>query len=118
MINVITIESIEKEVEKLNEELLNYRSLVIDNQISNYPIFVFQKDSESPIGKKIIDQSKTNFEWNVFLTHLEELYHKKIVEADKIDDFKIQYKDKNDKYCILFVSSIEEMGFLYCPILY
>jgi hypothetical protein len=52
------------------------------------------------------------------LTHLEELYHKKIVEANKIDDFKIQYKDKNDKYCILFVSSIEEMGFLYCPILY
>jgi hypothetical protein len=96
LINVITIESIEKEVEKLNEELLNYRSLVIDNQISNYPIF----------------------EWNVFLTHLEELYHKKIVEADKIDDFKLQYKDKNDKYCILFVSSIEEMGFLYCPILY
>jgi hypothetical protein len=77
LINVITIESIEKEVEKLNEELLNYRSLVIDNQISNYPIFVFQKDSESPIGKKIIDQSKTNFEWNVFLTHLEEFIPQK-----------------------------------------
>jgi hypothetical protein len=118
MINTITIESIEKEVEKWNETLLNVRTLLIEQRVSNYPIFVFQKASTPVFGKRIIDQSQTNYEWNIFITHLEELYHKKLITDDKLEDFRLNYKDKSDMFCILFISNEQDTGFLFVPILY
>jgi hypothetical protein len=118
MINTITIESIEKEVEKWNETLLNVRTLLIEQRVSNYPIFVFQKASTPVFGKRIIDQSETNYEWNIFITHLEELYHKKLITDDKLEDFRLNYKDKSDMFCILFISNEQDTGFLFVPILY
>lgn len=118
MINTITIESIEQEVEKWNETLLNVRTLLIEQRISNYPIFIFQKSSTPVFGKLIIDQSQTNYQWNIFITHLEELYHKKFITEDKIEDFRLNYKDKSDMFCILFISNEQDTGFLFVPILY
>ncbi|MBL7788900.1 MAG: hypothetical protein JNL75_03595 [Chitinophagales bacterium] len=110
--------SIEKVIELKSEELLQIRTMIVDQNISNYPIFVFQKPSQTILGKKIIDQSQSQEKWNVFITHLEELYHKKIVVEDKLDDFKFQYKNNNDKYCILLIENEEEYSFLFTPIIY
>lgn len=110
--------SIEKVIELKNEELLQIRTVLIEQKVSNYPIFVFQKPSQTILGKKILDQSQNSENWNVFVTHLEELYHKKIVIEDKLEDFQFQYKNCNDKFCILLIENEEEYSFLFTPILY
>ena len=110
--------SIENVMERHGEQFLQIRTLLIDQKVSNYPIFVFQRPSQTILGKRILDQSQNGEMWNVFITHLEELYHKKVVVEDKLEDFKFQYKNNHDKYCILLIESEEEYSFLFTPIIY
>lgn len=110
--------SIEQVVEKENEILLQIRTLLIDQKVSNYPIFVFQKPSQTILGKRIIDQAQNTEKWNVFVTHLEELFTKKIIVEDKLDDFKFQYKNNHDKYCILLIDETDDYSFIFTPIIY
>ena len=110
--------SIEKVIEHQGEKILQIRTLLIDQKVSNYPIFVFQRPSQTILGKRILDQSQNREKWNVFITHLEELYHKKVVVEDKLEDFKFQYKNNHDKYCILLIESEEDYSFLFTPIIY
>ena len=110
--------SIEKVIEHQSEQFLQIRTLLIEQKVSNYPIFVFQRPSQGILGKRILDQSQNSEKWNVFITHLEELYHKKVVVDDKLEDFKFQYKNNHDKYCILLIESEEEYSFLFTPIIY
>lgn len=113
-----TLFSIEKVIETHTEQFLQVRTLLIDQKISNYPIFIFQKPSQTILGRKIIDQSQNIERWNIFITHLEELYSKKIIVEDKLQDFQFQYKNNHDKYCILLIENDEEYSFLFTPILY
>ncbi len=110
--------SIEKVIELQSELFLNVRTLLIEQKVSNYPIFVFQRPSQTILGKRILDQAQNTEKWNVFITHLEELYHKKVVLEDKLEDFKFQYKNNHDKYCILLIESEEDYSFLFTPIIY
>ena len=110
--------SIEKVIELHGEELLQIRTLLIEQKISNYPIFIFQKPSQTILGKKIIDQNQNREKWNIHITHLEELYLNKVILEDKLADFQFQYKNNHDKYCILLIESEEDYSFLFTPILY
>lgn len=109
---------IEKVIEQYSEQFLQIRTLLLDQKISNYPIFIFQKPSQTILGKRVLDQTQNNGKWNVFITHLEELYHKKVVLEDKLADFQFQYKNNHDKYCILLIENEDEYSFLFTPILY
>lgn len=108
--------SIESVIEKYREHLIQIRLMVIDQQVSNYPIFIFQKPSQEVIGKRLIDASQNPDRWNIFLTHLEELFHKKVILEEKLDDFKFQYKNQNDKFCILTIDDSENYVFVFVPI--
>lgn len=113
-----TLFSIEQLVEQKNEEFLQLRTLLIDQKVSNYPIFVFQKPSQTVLGRKILDQAQNSSKWNVFVTHLEELFNKKVILEDKLADFQFQYKNNHDKYCILLIDEHEEYSFIFIPIIY
>jgi hypothetical protein len=110
--------SIEKVIETHGEQFLQVRTLLLDQKISNYPILIFQKPSQTVLGRRILDQSQNGEKWNVFITHLEELYLKKVILEDKLADFQFQYKNNHDKYCILLIENEEEYSFLFTPILY
>lgn len=110
--------SIEKVIEVKNEDFLQIRTVLIEQKVSNYPIFVFQRPSQTVLGKKILDQSQNGERWNVFITHLEELFHKKVILEDKLEDFQFQYKNNHDKYCILLIESEMDYSFLFTPIFY
>jgi hypothetical protein len=118
MANRELLKSIESLIDTQNENFLQIRTLLIDQQVSNYPIFIFQKPSQNILGKKILDQAQNIEKWNIFITHLEELFVKKIVLEEKLDDFKFQYKNNHDKYCILLIENEDEFSFLFTPIIY
>lgn len=118
MANRDLLKSIETLVDTQNENFLHIRTLLIDQQVSNYPIFIFQKPSQNVLGKKILDQAQNPEKWNIFITHLEELYIKKIITEDKLEDFKFQYKNNHDKYCILLIENEDDFSFIFSPIIY
>lgn len=115
MANRTILVSIENEMEKFHDEFLQIRSLLIDQQVSNYPIFIFQKPSQTILGKKIIDAAQSTDRWNIFVTHLEELYLKKIILEEKLADFQFQYKNNNDKFCILMIDESDDYSFIFTP---
>lgn len=114
MANRNLLTSIEQEIELHHDDFMQIRSLLIDQKVSNYPIFIFQKPSQSILGKKLIDASQSKDRWNIFITHLEELYIKKIILEEKLADFQFQYKNNNDMFCILMIDE-EEYSFVFTP---
>ncbi len=115
MANKDILLSIEHEINYNLENFIQIRSLIIDQKVSNYPIFIFQKPSQTILGKKILDQAQSQEKWNVFITHLEELFHKKIILEEKLADFQFQYKNNNDKFCILMIDETDEYAFVFTP---
>ena len=80
---------------------------------SDYPIFPIAK-TEIPVGKLLFKKEEMNTEWNYYITYLDEFVQRKIVNEDKVDQFKAAYKDP-DEFCCLFVVDKEFTNFLFVP---
>ena len=82
-------------------------------QISEYPIFALSKE-ELPIGKLLIGKKELNTEWNYYFTFLDDLVNRKVIEQEKIAEFKQTYRNA-DEYCCLFVVDKDFVNFVYIP---
>lgn len=109
------VNSIKNLVEVYNDNFVELSISIVNENVSNYPIFVFQKDEMNILGKQILKKSNHPEEWNVYISHLEELYHKKVIEKDKIEEFQFRYKENNDKFCVLSIPSPESIDFVFIP---
>ncbi|SDL99622.1 hypothetical protein SAMN05421823_109232 [Catalinimonas alkaloidigena] len=81
--------------------------------ISQYPIFPICKE-ELPIGALLVDRKELVLKWNFYFSFLEEFVQRKLVEEDKVQDFKEVYKDA-DEFCCLFVVDVEFTNFVFLP---
>lgn len=103
----------EKKFEDLHKELAPYKSvlekasnIILEKEVSKYPIFVFhQHDIE--VGIPIIEKEKAKGNWNVHASSLEEFSSKSLIQKEKVEEFISVYKEK-DKHLCLFV--ISELG--------
>lgn len=93
---------------QLEGELLPYKGLmgkaadvVIDQEVSNYPIFVVHQDDIS-VGIPL-DTSQVYGKWLINVSSLEEFATKQLVASDKIDNFKSVYKDPKANLCLFLV---------------
>jgi len=111
-----TLYSIKNGIKNHNDTLLQIRDLIIEEKVSNYPIFIFQSYRPLPIGRKVLEYREGDSHWEIKVTILEELFKNKIIEEDKVEHFRLQYKNYNDQFCILYLNDEEEMGFVYVPI--
>lgn len=97
-----------EESEKLEGELLPYKGLmgkaadvVMDQEVSNYPIFVVHQE-ELNIGVPL-DTSQLYGKWQVHVSSLEEFATKQLIESSKIDGFRAVYKDPKTYLCLFLV---------------
>ena len=107
---------------KLQEELAAYKKALtkaaeqVRNQdISDYPIFVFhQQDVE--IGVPIIHKDEVEGQWSVRISSLEEFAYKGLILENRVDDFKTVYREKDPaaSFC-LFVLSELGAQFIFVP---
>jgi len=104
----------------LEEELRSYKKAlsqaadtILDERVSNYPIFVAHK-GEASLGIPIIKQEEVSGNWSINASSLEEFTAKKLIREDRLDDFKAVYKDPEEWLC-LFV--VDETGahFIFLP---
>lgn len=94
----------------LEQELMQFTAIlgkaadtVLDQDISNYPIFVAHKQ-DVEIGIPIIDRSKENSEWNIHISTLEEFVSRSLIDPTKIDDFRKVYKPPTEQLCFFVLS--------------
>lgn len=80
---------------------------------SDFPIFIISK-SEIAIGQLLYNKKEVGTEWNYFVTYLDEFVERKIIEKDKVDNFKTTYKNP-EEFCCLFVVDGEFTKFVFIP---
>ncbi len=79
---------------------------VLDEKVSNYPIFVAYagEDIESLPGIFLLEvPTSRELVWTVNVTTLEELVARQVVTQEKIDPFRKVYKDHPDSFCFLII---------------
>jgi hypothetical protein len=80
---------------------------------SDFPIFILSK-TEIALGQLLFKKDEVGTEWNYFVTYLDEFVQTKLIEKDRVDDFKTNYKDP-EEFCCLFVIEGELAKFIFIP---
>lgn len=100
----------EAQYKQLEKELKPYLPLlqkaadaILDQDISSYPIFLLHQQTVS-IGIPLVEGKNEEHPWSVNASTLEELATKKIIEMERVDDFRKVYKDPQDYFCLLLLS--------------
>ncbi len=85
----------------------------IIEELSKYPIFIAHQH-EASIGELIIDKDEFSTDWNIHASTLEEFVEKGIVNSEKQEFFKQNYKDPHKFICV-FVMVPEGANFVFYP---
>ena len=80
---------------------------------SDHPIFAISKQ-ELPVGALLIGQEDLGLNWNYYASYLDDFVQRKLVQPDKVDNFKTAYKDP-DEFCCLFVFDGDFTNFVFVP---
>lgn len=80
---------------------------------SDYPIFPISK-SDQQIGKLLYAKNEVSTDWNYFITYLDEFIQRKLIEKNKVEEFKKIYKDP-DEFCCLFVMDKDFNNIVFVP---
>ncbi len=106
--------------EKLREELSLYiktlekaAEVIVTQEVSIFPIFVVHQHTVD-IGINIIDRESVKGNWSVNASTLEEFVTKQILSPQKLEDFKLVYKNHEGDLC-LFVLSELGANFVFLP---
>lgn len=97
----------------LYSDSINEIALDILEELSKYPIFIAHQH-EAHIGELIIDKDELSTEWNIHASTLEEFVEKGIINSEKQEFFKQQYKDPRKFICV-FVMVPEGANFVFYP---
>lgn len=95
-------------------ESLREASFQVRNRgFSDYPIFPISK-SDQQIGQLLYAKNEVATDWNYFITYLDEFIQRKLIEKDKVAEFKKIYKDP-DEFCCLFVIDKDFNNIVFIP---
>lgn len=108
------MKSLDQDLPVYEDYLKEISEQVLKEKISKYPLFIAHKEDAIALGRPIIIKSKTKTEWSINATVAEELFSKKILAEEKIDEFKQAFKDPKT-HILLFILTPEEMNFLFRP---
>jgi hypothetical protein len=106
--------------ERLEQDLQKYLPMmgqaadtIIDENVSKYPVFaVHQLDLE--LGIPLVIKTEDGPKWSIQASTLEEMVGKKLIQSEKVDDFRRVFKDPVDYLC-LFTLSDQGAQFIFMP---
>lgn len=105
--------TISSEFVKVSDTLKEASYQIRKRGISNYPVFPICKE-EQPIGQLIIPSHQAETNWHFYASFMDEFVQRRIIDADKQDEFIKAYKEP-DEYCCLFVIDKEFTNFVFIP---
>ncbi len=107
------LQSFYDDFKKLAITLQKLSRETVENGISDYPIFIA---SSVPVnlGILLFTPEKLNLKWYFYISILEELKRKGVVQSERIEAFKITYKNPEEYACFLLMLP-EEASFVFVP---
>lgn len=106
-------DNLQKGLEQHLEMMQQTAQAIMDQDISNYPIFLINETAPA-LGINIIAFELEGKPGVITATTLEELVTKGIVEMEKVEDFRDVYK-KNDHSLCLLIPEAEGATFIFLP---
>jgi hypothetical protein len=104
------------EIERLLKRFRNKLAIAADTirneNVSNYPIFVASK-SAVEIGVMLFPQGQLPDNWMVTASSLEEFHVRKIIDTEKIDDFRELYRSKPTEICVFAIDTEGSSKFIF-----
>ena len=97
---------LQTDIKPYHARLTEASTTVVDEKVSNYPIFVAYagNDVESLPGIHVLDiPTPRDLVWTVNLTTLEELVARQVVQQARIDPFRKVYKENTGQFCFLII---------------
>jgi hypothetical protein len=79
--------------------------IILEQDVSNYPIFVTHQQ-EVEMGIPVIEKEKIGGNWNINASTLEEFVSKNLIFEDKIEDFRLNFKDPSLHVCLFVLSEL------------
>lgn len=106
------------EIERLLKRYRNKLAVAADTirneNVSNYPIFVASKTAVE-IGVMLFPKGQLPDEWIVTASSLEEFHVRKIIDTEKIDDFRDLYRSKPTEICVFAIDKEGSSKFIFIP---
>jgi hypothetical protein len=106
------------EIERLLKRFRNKLAIAADTirneNVSNYPIFVASKTAVE-IGVMLFPQGQLPDNWMVTASSLEEFHVRKIIDTEKIDDFRELYRSKPTEICVFAIDTEGSSKFIFIP---
>lgn len=105
------LELLKLAIKKNHQSFFDTVQTIQDENVSNYPIIIgYPTFTNLNIG--LLLKEEEHFSFNA--STLEELAMKKIIDLEKIDDFRTLYKEKMDSFCI-FLLDKPAPQFIFVP---
>ena len=80
---------------------------------SDFPIFPISK-IEIPIGELLLAKDQRSTNWTYRASYLDEFVERQLIDKDKTEEFKKNYKD-SEEFCCLFVVDRSFTKFVFIP---
>ena len=105
---------IERLLKRYRSTLATAAETIRNENVSNYPIFVASKTAVE-IGVMLFSQGQLPDNWLVTASSLEEFHVRKIIDTDKIDDFRDLYRSKPEEICVFTIDTEGASKFIFIP---
>jgi hypothetical protein len=105
---------IERLLKRYRSSLSTAADTIRDENVSNYPIFVASKTAVE-IGVELFSQGQLPDKWIVMASSLEEFHVRKIINSEKIDDFRNLYRTHPSEICVFVVDTEAGSQFIFIP---
>ncbi|RMG75927.1 MAG: hypothetical protein D6722_00200 [Bacteroidetes bacterium] len=109
----IVLESVRNDVAQVGADLKLIAERVIDEGISDYPVFVVTQEPVD-FGRMIFDRDEISLNWFFQATILEDFVKRDLVTREHLGEFQAAFDDPRERACI-FVLTPEVQQFVFLP---
>ena len=108
------LNELQSDLKKYEPMLQHASQAIIEQNVSNYPIFVVHKH-QANIGISLLDRETSGTYWSINASTLEEFVTKQVINGSKSENFKEIYKNPREYFCI-FILDLDIRQFVFSPI--
>lgn len=115
MLNETQLESFQGDFDSVSALLSQFKSKVIADGISEYPIFI-SSNSVLPIGNPILNPEEyPHLNWFFYISTLEEFMKRKIMPKENAERFRRTFAQKDAQACVCLLNADSEPQFVFLP---
>ncbi len=106
--------SVQDDIRIYGDYLQDIAKTLIEEKITNCPIFVAHNEEAIQLGKPVIDGKKSQTAWSINASMLEDFVNHQLFDEPQRLNFMEIYKDPT-KFACVFLLTEKFCSFVFCP---